>query len=124
VLYPVPKAYFDIRIWVSDLDYRQAKLFHMGRTTFCHVLRASVLLKNTFSHLESCSLQVFNCTIDLFRRSKILPFFLSRMSSSFIQSLSLVHSLIYSFIHSVDLNSVPSTCYYSFNLKMYIALLQ
>src|SRR6218665_118515 len=56
-------------------------ILHIGRTTFCHVLRASVflLLKNTFSHLHrSCSLQVFHCIIDLYRRNKILPFFLSR----------------------------------------------
>ena len=46
------------------------------------------------------------------------------MSSLFIQSLSLVQSLIYSFIHYGDLNSASSTAYYSLILKICIALLR
>jgi len=54
------------------------------------------------------------------RQPKLFPFFLSRMSSLFIQTLSFVHL----FLHSEDLYSAPSTDYYSFILKIYIALLQ
>src|SRR6218665_3406068 len=55
------------------------------------------------------------------RQPKLFPFFLSRMSSLFIQTLSFVHLLL----HSENLYSTPSVDYYSFShsgdLKYYIA---
>src|SRR6218665_253826 len=53
-----------------------------------------------------------------------LSCFLSSYPACLLYSFRRRHSFIYSFIHSEDLYSAPSTDYYSFILKIYIALLQ
>src|SRR6218665_3036073 len=89
-----------------------------GVTHLCASYSLPVLYPVPKAYLHTCRpiwVSELGC-----RQPKLFPFFLSRMSSLFIQTLSFVHL----FVHSEDLYSAPSTDYYSFILKIYIALLQ